>query len=160
MERGTTLFLKAAVVLIGLPILAIYIFVVPNIGNFAAELYPEYTSIRIWVWIDLYATAIPFYFALVQAFKLLVHIEHKRAFSDLAVQALKKIKYCGIGVGGLFAIGMPLFYLMAERDDAPGIIVIGMVIIFACLVIAVFAAVLQKLLQEAIAIQLENELTV
>lgn len=160
MQRGITLFLKAAVILIGLPILAIYIFVVPEIGHFAAELYPEHPYIRIWVWIDLYATAIPFYLALFQAFRLLIHIEHKRAFSDLAVQALKKIKYCGIGVGGIFALGMPLFYLMAERDDAPGIIVIGMVIVFASLVIAVFAAVLQKLLQEAIVIQLENELTV
>ncbi|WP_172254017.1 DUF2975 domain-containing protein [Saccharibacillus deserti] len=160
MQRGITLFLKAAVILIGLPILAIYIFVVPEIGNFAAELYPESPSIRIWVWTDLYAASIPFYWALVESFRLLVHIERRRAFSDLAVQALKKIKYCGMGVGGLFTLGMPLFYLMAERDDAPGIIVIGMVIVFASLVITVFAAVLQKLLQEAIAIQLENELTV
>ena len=160
MQRGITLFLKAAVILIGLPILAIYVFVVPGIGHFAAELYPESPSIRIWVWIDLYATAIPFYWALVESFRLLGHIEHKRAFSDLAVQALKRIKYSGMGVGGLFALGMPLFYLMAARDDAPGIIVIGMVIVFASLVIAVFAAVLQQLLQEAIAIQLENEWTV
>lgn len=49
---------------------------------------------------------------------------------------------------------------MAERDDAPGIIVIGLIIIFASMVIAVFAAVLQKLLKEAIAIKSENDLTV
>ena len=55
---------------------------------------------------------------------------------------------------------MPIFYLIAEADDAPGIILIGMVIIFAALVIAVFAAVLQKLLQEAIDIKSENDLTV
>ncbi|MNC71843.1 hypothetical protein D3C75_1228060 [compost metagenome] len=56
--------------------------------------------------------------------------------------------------------GLPLFYLMAEKDDAPGIIVIGLVIIFASMVIAVFAAVLQKLLKEAIELKLENDLTV
>ena len=55
---------------------------------------------------------------------------------------------------------MPLFYLVAERDDAPGIILIGMVIIFASIVIAVFAAVFQRLLQEAINIKSENDLTV
>lgn len=55
---------------------------------------------------------------------------------------------------------MPLFYLIAEADDAPGIILIGMLLIFAALVIAVFAAVLQKLLQEAIHIKSENDLTV
>ncbi|MNL82789.1 hypothetical protein D3C87_2102590 [compost metagenome] len=55
---------------------------------------------------------------------------------------------------------MPLFYLLGEKDDAPGIIVIGMVIVFASMVIAVFAAVLQKLLNEAIDIKSENDLTV
>ncbi len=55
---------------------------------------------------------------------------------------------------------MPLFYLVAERDDAPGIILIGMIIIAASIVVAVFAAVLQKLLQQAINYKKENELTV
>ena len=54
---------------------------------------------------------------------------------------------------------MPLFYLIAEKDDAPGIILIGMALIFASMVIAVFA-VLQKLLKEAIDIKSENDLTV
>ncbi len=49
---------------------------------------------------------------------------------------------------------------MAERDDAPGIIIIGMIMIFASLVIAVFAAVLQRLLKDAIDIKSENDLTV
>ena len=37
---------------------------------------------------------------------------------------------------------------------------VGLVIIFASMVIAVFAAVLQRLLQEAIDIKSENDLTV
>jgi len=60
----------------------------------------------------------------------------------------------------LYVVGMPLFYLIAEMDDAPGIILIGLVMIFAALVIAVFAAVLQKLLKNAIDIKSENDLTV
>ena len=38
--------------------------------------------------------------------------------------------------------------------------IVGMVLIFASMVIAVFAAVLQRLLQEAINIKSENDLTV
>ncbi|MGV2488281.1 UNVERIFIED_CONTAM: DUF2975 domain-containing protein, partial [Bacillus mycoides] len=53
-----------------------------------------------------------------------------------------------------------LFYLVAERDDAPGIIILGMLLIFASMVIAVFAAVLQRLLKDAIDIKSENDLTV
>ncbi|MDQ1913559.1 DUF2975 domain-containing protein [Paenibacillus sp. GD4] len=160
MKRGTTLFLKAAVILIGIPVLAMCIFLVPEIGNFAAELYPDIAYINELVYIDLYAMAIPFYFALYQAFQLLNYIDKNKAFSELSVRALKYIKLCAITISSLFVLGMPLFYLMAEKDDAPGIIVIGLVMIFASMVIAVFAAVLQMLLKEAIDIKSENDLTV
>ncbi|KRE41797.1 DUF2975 domain-containing protein [Paenibacillus sp. Soil522] len=160
MERGTTLFLKVAVIVIGIPVLALCIFLVPEIANFAAELYPDHTYLKYLVLIDLYATAIPFYFALYQAFKLLSYIDKNKAFSEFSVRVLKNIKYCAITISSLFVVGMPLFYLIAEKDDAPGIIIIGMVMIFASMVIAVFAAVLQKLLKEAIDIKSENDLTV
>nr|MDH3154779.1 DUF2975 domain-containing protein [Bacillus licheniformis] len=160
MKRGSTLFLKIAVILIGIPVLALCIFFVPEIANFATELYPGISYLKYLVYADLYAAAIPFYFALYQAFKLLSYIDQNKAFSELSVRALKNIKYCAITISILFAAGMPLFYLIAEMDDAPGIILIGLVLIFASMVIAVFAAVLQRLLQEAIDIKSENDLTV
>ncbi|EDX69744.1 MULTISPECIES: DUF2975 domain-containing protein [Bacillus] len=160
MKQGSTLFLKTAVILMGIPVLAMCIFLVPNIGNFAAELYPEMAYIKYLVFINLYATAIPYYFALYQTFKLLNYIDKNNAFSELSVKALKNIKYSALVISVLYVLGMPLFYLVAERDDAPGIIVIGMIIIFASMVIAVFAAVLQRLLKDAIDIKSENDLTV
>jgi hypothetical protein len=160
MERGTTLILKAAVILMGIPVLALCIFLVPEIANFAAELYPDHTYLRYLVYIDFYAAAIPYYAALYQAFKLLTYIDKKQAFSEVSVQALKRIKHCGIAISCIYVVGLPLFYLIAEKDDAPGIILIGMVLIFASMVVAVFAAVLEKLLKEAIAIKSENDLTV
>lgn len=160
MNRGTTLFLKAALILIGLPVLALCIFVVPEIANYIVELYPDDAYLKYLIYVDLYAAALPFYFALYQAFRLLSYIDKNQAFSELSVQALKKIKYCAIAYSGLYVLGLPLFYLIAEKDDAPGVILIGMVMIFASMVIAVFAAVLQRLLKEAIDIKSENDLTV
>lgn len=160
MNRATTLFLKAAVILIGIPVLAFCIFAVPEVANFAVELYPDMAYLKTLFFIDFYAAAIPFYIALYQAFKLLSYIDKNEAFSDLSVRALKNIKNCAITISIIFAFGMPLFYLVAERDDAPGIIIIGMVLIFASMVIAVFAAVLQRLLKEAIDIKSENDFTV
>lgn len=149
-----------AVILIGIPILALCIFLVPEIANFAAELYPDMSYIKYLVFIDFYAAAIPFYYALYQAFKLLSYIDKNKAFSEWSVRALKIIKYCAITISSLFVVGLPLFYLVAEKDDAPGIILIGLVLIFASMVIAVFAAVLQRLLQEAIDIKSENDLII
>ena len=160
MKQGSTLFLKTAVILMGIPVLAMCIFLVPNIGNFAAELYPEMAYIKYLVFINLYATAIPYYFALYQTFKLLNYIDKNNAFSELSVKALKNIKYSALAISVLYVLGMPLFYLVAERDDAPGIIIIGMIIICASMVIAVFAAVLQRLLKDAIDVKSENDLAV
>lgn len=160
MERGSTLFLKLAVILMGIPVLAVCIFLVPEITNIAAKLLPESDYIKYLVYIDLYASAIPFYFALYQTFKLLSYIDKNKAFSDLSVKALKRIKYCAMIISSLHVLVLPLFYLFAEKDDAPGVVFIGLVVPFASMVIAVFAAVLQKLLQEAIDIKSENDLTV
>lgn len=160
MKRVSTLFLKVAVFLIGMPILALCIFVVPGIANFAAELYPDHAYLKYLVFADLYASAVPFYLALYQSFRLLIYIDRNEAFSELSVRALKNIKYYAVAISILYVAGLPLLYLIAEADDAPGVILIGLVIIFASMVIAFFAAVLQRLLKEAIDIKSENDLTV
>jgi len=158
--KRETLFLKMAVFLIGIPVLALCIFWLPWFDNEAAEHYPKLAYLQYPTLIGVYVTAIMFFVALYMALRLLSYIDKNEAFSDLSVRALKNIKYCAIIISGMYVIGMPVFYLMADLDDAPGIIVIGMVIIFASFVIAVFAAVLQKLLKNAIDIKSENDLTV
>ncbi|SDO00202.1 DUF2975 domain-containing protein [Halobacillus aidingensis] len=160
MKRGSTLFLKLAVFLIGLPVLALCIFFVPEFAEFTGVLLSDFPVIEPVVFIYMYLTAVPFYMALYQAFKLLTYIDRNQAFSDLSVKALRVIKFCAITISVLYVVLMPVIYMVAEIDDAPGLIMIGMIIIFASAVIAVFAAVLQRLLQEAITIKSENDLTV
>ncbi|MEH7342509.1 DUF2975 domain-containing protein [Bacillus sp. JJ1532] len=144
----------------GIPVLALCIFLVPEIGNVTAKLLPEFAYIKYLVSIVFYASAIPFYIALYQAFKLLRYIDKNEAFSQISVIALKKINGCAIAISILHVLVLPLFYLFAEVDDAPGVIFVGLVVPFASMVIAVFAAVLQKLLKNAIDIKSENDLTV
>lgn len=110
--------------------------------------------------IGIFISTIPFYFALYQSFRLLSYIDKKNAFSGLSIKALKNIKYCALIISTLYVVMMPFFYLLAEKDDAPGLIIIGIVPIFASLVVAVFAAVLHQLLKEAIEIKSENDLTI
>jgi len=163
MKRGSTLFLKIAVILIGLPILALCIYLLPQIGIEAFEQAKKGADLAYVVFailLVMYVSAIPFYMALYQALKLLSYIDKNQAFSELSVRALKTIKRCAIAISSLYVVGLPFVFIVAEWDDAPGLVLIGMVIIGASMVIAVFAAVLQRLLQEAIDIKSENDLTV
>lgn len=158
--KHETLFLKAALVLMAIPVLALCIFVLPEIAEFFAKLNPSLDFLQYPFLTGLYITALVFFCALYQAFKLLVYIDRNLAFSDLSVKALMNIKYCAVIIGALYLLFLPLIYLMAKKDDAPGIMLIGLVIIFGCMVVAVFAAVLQKLLKAAIDLKSENDLTI
>ncbi|SFC96596.1 DUF2975 domain-containing protein [Bacillus sp. UNCCL81] len=158
-KRSSTTFLKAIIFLAGIAVLALCIFLVPHFGNFAAKMYPNIAAMKYLVFIVLYGAAVPFYFALYQAFNLLRYIDDNTAFSELSVKALKNIKYCAVAISVIYVLGMPLFHFIAKKVDPP-IGFLGLIIIFASLVIAVFAAILQQLLQEAINIKSENDLTV
>lgn len=163
MKHGSTLFLKLAVIFIGLPVLALCIFVLPQGVMQAFEHLKEGSELAymiLGIVTVLYVSTIPFYLALYQALKLLSYIDKNEAFSDLSVIALKKIKKCAITISVLFVVISPFVFMIAEWDDAPGLVLIDLVIIGASLVIGVFAAVLQRLLQQAIDIKSENDLTV
>ena len=158
MKRGSTLFLKVVVILIGMPILALGIYGVYWLPSNPVN--PDYAYILYPILIGLYVTVIPFFVALYQTFKLLSYIDKNQAFSELSVKALKKIKFCALTISGVYVVILPFVFLVAELDDAPGLVLVGMVPVFASMVIAVFAAVLQKLLKDAIDIKSENDLIV
>lgn len=158
MKQGSTLFLKLAIIVIGSPVLFLCIlglyWLISNPSN------PQYAYILYPIIIGIYVSAIPFYIALYNAFRLLTYIDKSKAFSQSSVKALNNIKYCAITISALYTLLMPFVYILADKDDAPGAIIIGMLPIFASMVISVFAAVLQRLLQEAINIKSENDFTI
>lgn len=158
MKRGTTLFLKLAVILIGLPVLGLSIFGVTWLINNPAS--PTYDQLLYPILIGIYGSILPFFIALYQTFKLLNHIDKNQAFSELPVKALKNIKFCALTISGLYVVILPFVFGLAQMDDAPGLVLVGMIPVFASLVISVFAAVLQRLLQDAIDIKKENDLIV
>ncbi|WP_422122285.1 DUF2975 domain-containing protein [Planococcus sp. X10-3] len=158
--KRETIFLKIVIVLMALPVLAICIFVVPPMSAFVGELLPQWAFLQWLFMFALYATAIVYFIALYQSLKLLSYIDKNIAFSELSVKALKNIKYCALTITGIYILCLPIILYTAQVDDAPGLGGLGMVITFGAFVIAVFAAVLQKLLENAIEIKSENDLTV
>lgn len=162
MQKGSTFFLRAAVTVIGAIVLSLCIFALPAmwIGVGTDEEYSDIAYAFYGILVALYVAAIPFFYALYQTLLLLRYIDKNKAFSLLSVRALKHITYCGLAICVAFITSLPFFYTWAQHDDAPGLIVIGMVFAGASLTVSVFAAVLQRLLKEAIAIKSEHDLTV
>ncbi|HLL61282.1 MAG TPA: DUF2975 domain-containing protein [Candidatus Nitrosocosmicus sp.] len=154
MKLDSTLFSRIVITLIGLAVLALCVFLLP------AGISSDNTGMYRWILLGLYVPAIPFFYALYQTLKLLNYIDHNKVFSEESVNALMNIKYCAILISGLFAAGMPYIFYVADKDDAPGVVAIALIIIFASMVITTAAAVFQRLLRSAVDIKLENDLTV
>ncbi|QOY35386.1 DUF2975 domain-containing protein [Anaerobacillus isosaccharinicus] len=158
MKRSSIGFLKGTVFLIAVIILGLCVIWLPDLATEAASQNPEYAYLKIPVLLGVYITAIPFYFALYQALKLLTYIKTDRAFSEFAVASLSYIKMCALSIISIYSIGMVILFF--QHALHPGVAIIGTVIIFATAVISFFSAVLEELLRSALVLKTENDLTV
>jgi len=109
--------LKSVIYLIGLVVLGICVIIggVTISGN--AGMYLPMLAI-------MFITAIPFFFALYQGLLLLRYIDNNTAFSESSVTAIKNIKYCAFTISTIYAAGMPFVIRIAEKDDAPGAVLL------------------------------------
>jgi len=158
LKRGSTLFLKLVILLIAIVALAAMIRFPQTEGRAAnLDLISIYTDPFI---IFGYIASIPFFVGLYQAFKLLNLIDANKAFSQDAVNTLKNMKLASLSLIGFIALGVFYIRFFAHGDDPAGPTAIGILASFAAVVIATAVAVFQELLQSAVDIKSENDLTV
>ena len=106
-----------------------------------------------------YIASIPFFVALYQAFRVLVFVRQNKTFSQPTVKALRTIKHCAIAIIGFVAVGV-VFMLFEDKDDRPAGVFMRILISFAAIVVATAAAVFERILQNAVDLKSENDLTV
>ena len=158
--RRETMILKIAVVMLGIPVAALSVLLLPWIAKDASESSIRMAYVIYGILILMYISVVPFFAALYQGFRLLGYIDSNKAFSELSLKSIQKIRSCAAAISIIYLFAMPLFYIVAEIDDAPGVILVGMIFVFAPLSVAVFAAILKKLLKNAIDLKNDNELTI
>jgi hypothetical protein len=144
MKKQTTTFLKLALLIIVIPILGFFIIVLPGVTTGLSRVIPVSPYVQYFGFIGLYGAVTPFLFALYQSLKLLININKDKAFSESSLMALKTIKYCARTISVLYVIGMPLIFLMADGDDAPGVVLFALIVFLAGIVSAFFASGFEK----------------
>ena len=158
--RRETMILKIAVIMLGIPVAALSVLLLPWIARDAAQSSIRMAYVIYGILILMYISVVPFFAALYQGFRLLGYIDSNKAFSELSLNSIQKIRSYAAAISIIYLFAMPLFYIVAEIDDAPGVILVGMIFVFAPLSVAVFAAILKKLLKNAIDLKNDNELTI
>lgn len=159
-SRGSTVFLQVVVVLIGIGALAFLLWE-PHIEgrNAHATLFEIYFKDPFLAY--AYLGSIAFFVALFQAFTLLGYIGQNQVFSLSSVRALRTIKRCAMTLVAMIGAAVAyLFIAVRGTDDIAGGVAIGLVLTFVSAVIGTAAAVFERLLQTAVDIKSENDLTV
>jgi hypothetical protein len=160
MKRGSTIFLQIVIVLLGIGVLAALLWE-PQLErrNVNATQFETYFQDPFLAYI--YLAFVPFFIGLYQAFRLLGYARRDEVFSDRSVRAFRIIKYCAITTA-LFIVGAEayIFIFVRGTDDVAGGVMMGVFIIFVSAVIATAAAVFERILQNAVDIKSENDLTV
>lgn len=159
MKSISIVFLQVVIVLIGIVAIAILLWF-PQTEGRAANL--DLLSIYLDPFILYgYATSIAFFVALYKAFKLLGYIGQNKVFTSNAVKTLKSIKYCAIIISILIVLaGLYIRLFHHKEDDPAGFLAICIVTTFVAIVVATTAAIFEKLLQTAIDMKSENDLTI
>ena len=160
MKRSSTIFLQIVIVFIGIGALALMLWG-PQLEGRNAHATPFEIYFKDPFLAYAYTASIAFFVALYQAFKLLGYIGANEVFSQRSVKALRTIKYCAMTLVA-FIVGAEayLFIFVRGKDDIAGGVMIGLLMVFVSVVVATAAAVFERLLQSAVEIKSENDLTV
>ena len=159
MKRFSIVFLQAVIVLIGIIALVILIrFPLMEGRADNLDLFSIYYDPLI---LYVYAASIPFFAALYNVFKLLGSIGQNKIFSTTAVKSLKNIKFCAIVLAVLIVgAGLYIKIFHSKEDDPAGFLALCFVTTFITIVVATTAATFERLLQNAIDMKSENDLTI
>ena len=160
-KNSSTAFLQTILIVFGVGVLLALIAMPQFEGrNVDATLFEIYFNDPFLVYI--YLSAIPFFIGLYQAFKILGFVAKNNTFSHATIKALRTIKYCAFITAGA-VIAADAFLMIAARsngEDAAGAVMLGLIATFSSVVIGTATAVFERVVQNAVDIKSENDLTV
>jgi hypothetical protein len=166
MKRSAALFLQGVIVLLGIGVLVAMLWEPTLEGrNAHASLFQIYFNDPFLACV--YAGSIPFFVALYQAFKLLGYAGERKLVSPAAVKALRTIKYCALltaaaiaAVDTYLVIAAWLHPPLADKDGPEGAVMLGIIASFLSIVIAIAAAKLERVTQNAVDMKSASDLRV
>jgi hypothetical protein len=157
-KRSSTVFLQVVIMLIGVGVLTLLLWE-PHIEgrNRHATAFEVYFKDPFLAYV--YAASVPFFVALYQGFRVLGLVAENNVFSPAAVRALRIIKYCAIAIIGFVVVSV-VFMSRADPDDGPPGVVMRILVLFPSIVVAAAAGTFQRILQSAVELKSESDLTV
>ena len=144
MQKISSVVLSAVIVFIGLIVLLLCVFTLPWAAEETVRIHPEVAYLKYPILFGMYATAVPFFYALYETVKMIQISRRTSIFSSRIIQGLDYIKYCAFAIIGLYIAGICI--LDYANALPPIIAAMGFAILLVTVMVATGAAFIKNVL--------------
>ena len=146
MKKFITYVLSGLLILIGFIIFLMCSFVLPSISDDVVRHSPEITHLQYPILLGMYATAIPFFYAIYATIKIIFTAEKESIYAEEIKGYLTQISYCAAVIILLYIAGFII--LDVSKALPPVVAILGIIIIIVSCIVATAASFIRGVLTD------------
>ena len=144
MKKLNAYVLSGLLIFIGLIIFLLCAFVLPSIADDVVGHSPEVGHLKYPILLGMYATAIPFFYAIYATIVIIFTAEKESIYAGKIKHYLKQISYCAASIVILYIAGFTI--LDVSQALPPIVAVLGVIIIVVSSIVATAALFIRNVL--------------
>ena len=144
MKKLNAYVLSGLLIFIGFIIFLMCTFVLPSIANEVVHHSPEVAHLQYPILLGMYATAIPFFYAIYATIGIIYIAERESIFAEKIKLYLKQITLCATTIIILYIVGFTI--LDVSKALPPIVAILGIVIIVVSSIVATAAIFIKNVL--------------
>ena len=148
MKRLSAYILSGLLIFIGFIIFLMCARVLPSIADDVVRHSPEVSHLQYPILFGMYATAIPFFYAIYATIRIIFTAEREGVFAEENKNYLKQISYCAFAIISLYIIGFTI--LDVSKALPPIVAILGVIIIVVSSIVATAALFIRNVLTDPI----------
>lgn len=137
MKKLSVLFLKLSIFVLMIPVIGFGLYGLFWLSRNPVN--PRYDQMIYPVLAGIYLASIPCLFAGVLLYQLVSHVGNDSLTMKIKESILKKLRTAAVTSGIIFTLMLPFIFMIAQEDDAPGLIIMaGVPILISMISAAIF----------------------
>lgn len=152
-----TFALKTLIYIVGLPIMILGGFFMFEIIDFAFELWNQMFFLKTLIYVVLIFSGVLYLFILFKVTQVIHQYEKHEIFSLYTQKLFIYSAFSAFIISIIYALLLPIFYIVADLDDAPGFVLIGLFFVVLAFALALLFYVISNIIKQASDLEEESK---
>jgi Protein of unknown function (DUF2975) len=152
--------LQASLFVLSVPVVILVNMFLFEVIKFSISLKPFLEMFRWPLIVLLFIADGLFLSVILSGIRILFDFSKEQVYSNMTIHILHKAYQKALIITGIFVSYLPFFYISAELDDAPGLVLVGAFLVGLAFALALLLKVFTKLVIQALILKNENDLVV